>query len=67
MRNDWEIETLTNAFSALNHEEGLILVKQSIKSKTPNVIVSENKAVIMLDHSANRSKSFDTEEAEPLF
>ena len=40
------IEMLTNVcFSALNHAEGLMSVKQSIKSKTSKVISSENKAV----------------------
>ena len=34
-------------------------VDQSIKSKLSQIIYSENKAVIMLDHPGNRSNAFD--------
>ena len=68
MRNKREIEILTNAcFSALNHTEGLMSVKQSIKSKTAQAITSENKAVIMLDCPGNRSNAFDLQMAELMF
>ena len=68
IRNKRESEILTNAcFLALNHAEGLMSVKQSIKSKTSQEITSEYKAVIMLDHPGNRSNSFDMQIAEPLF
>ena len=51
---------LTNTcFSALNHAEGLMSVKQSIKSKTSQAMTSENMAVIMLDCPGNRSNAFD--------
>ena len=60
MRNKSEIEILTNAyFLALNCTEGLMSVKQSIKSKTLQAIISESKAVIMLDCPGNRSNAFD--------
>ena len=54
-------------FSALNHAEGLVNVEQSIESKTIQVITSEKKAVVMLDHSGNRSNAFDIQIAEPMF
>ena len=60
MKNKREIEILTNAcFLALNHIEGLMSVKQSIKSKMAQTITSKNKAVIMLDHPIKRSNAFD--------
>ena len=52
--NKRHVEMLTNAcFSELNHEEGLMSIKQRIKSKISNQkhqkkFFSENKVVIML-------------------
>ena len=42
-------------------------VEHGINSKTSQVITFEKKAVIMLDHSGNRSNSFDMQIAEQLF
>ena len=68
MWNKRDIEILINAsFSALNHAEGLMSVKQSINSKTSQAITAENKAVNMLDHPGSRTKEFDIQTAEPLF
>ena len=59
---------LINACSpALNHEEGLMSVEQSIKSKTSQVISSENKVDKMLDHPGNRFKVFDMQITESFF
>ena len=59
---------LTNArFSALDQVEGLTSIEQSIKSKTTQAITSENKAVILLDCTRNKSNAFYMQIAEPLF
>ena len=42
-------------------------VEQRIKSKTSQTITSENKAVVMLDHSGNRSNAFGMKIAEKMF
>ena len=68
MSNKRDKRMLTNAcVSTLNHAEWFLSVEQSIKSKTLNVIATENKALIMLDHTGNRSKIFEIKIAEQLF
>ena len=42
-------------------------VEQSIKSITLHAIISENKAVVMLDCPENRSNAFDMHIAEATF
>ena len=68
MMNKKKKGKLTNScFLALNHTEELMSVKQSMKSKIAQVITTENKAVIMLDHLGKISIAFNIQIAEPMF